>query len=908
MNGELDTCHCCEGLTSQTPAAVTNRPGISAIAYRVGTHSQFKQSMLAALSDVTRPALQNLKTRDDDDFSISLLDAAATIADVLTFYQERIANESYLRTATERRSLLELARLIGYELRPGVAASAFLAFTMDETPGAPSKTTVDIGTKVQSVPGPNEKPQTFETSADITAYAAWNAITPLLSKTQNLVNGVGELYLTGTDTGLKVGDVVMVTSTVYNGAAHVLKIEVDYTKKLTHATFDNAIPSLGGVPGAIGIMVWGDQKIPFNSTTILQEILLKTWKDSDLRAFLETNEWDPETLMDYVSQYHANNPSTVGYAYALRTRIGIFGNNAPKYETLPASQRFGEWVEKKDQSWEFEDPPYGSSWEGRDITTDSKGGNKDDSGFYLDRSVPAAQPGGYVVLENSTGLSVYPITGVAETSLSDYGMSAKITKLSVSVSPDTPVLNKFSVRGTTAYVQSEPLALAELPLTTQLVQGATDLDLNGFFLGLTVGQPVILTGERDDADSLTQSEVLFIKEINHNCGLTNLTFETGLTHPYKRDTVTINANVAPSTHGETVSEILGSGDASHSYQRFTLKQSPLTYVSAATASGARSTLETKTEAGQIQYGVRVNDLLWHEAPTLFGRGPQERVYVTRTGDDGKTTIEFGDGGTGARLPSGQDNMRGTYRKGIGTDGLVKAGQLTSLLTRPLGIKSVVNPEDATGAQDRESLADARTNAPLTVLTLDRTVSLQDYEDFSRAFAGVAKALATWIWDGQTRRVFITVAGPDGAEIKPDSDTYMNLLSALQQAGDPFVSLRVKSYQPTHFRFAGKVKANPDYETDVVLAGVEHALRQQFSFEVRAFGQPVFLSEVIATVQAAPGVLAVDVNKLYPADAAVATLKTPLPAALPETLADGSLAAADLLTLDPAPLDELGVMS
>ena len=45
--------------------------------------------------------------------------------DVLTFYQERIANEGYLRTATERRSMLELARAIGYELSPGVAASTY---------------------------------------------------------------------------------------------------------------------------------------------------------------------------------------------------------------------------------------------------------------------------------------------------------------------------------------------------------------------------------------------------------------------------------------------------------------------------------------------------------------------------------------------------------------------------------------------------------------------------------------------------------------------------------------------------------------------------------------------------------------------------------------------------------------
>ncbi len=65
------------------------------------------------------PELAALKTREPGDPSMALLDAWATVGDVLTFYQERIANEGYLRTAIERRSVLELARLIGYALRPG---------------------------------------------------------------------------------------------------------------------------------------------------------------------------------------------------------------------------------------------------------------------------------------------------------------------------------------------------------------------------------------------------------------------------------------------------------------------------------------------------------------------------------------------------------------------------------------------------------------------------------------------------------------------------------------------------------------------------------------------------------------------------------------------------------------------
>ena len=48
-----------------------------------------------------------------------------------------------------------------------------------------------------------------------------------------------------------------------------------------------------------------------------------------------------------------------------------------------------------------------------------------------------------------------------------------------------------------------------------------------------------------------------------------------------------------------------------------------------------------------------------------------------------------------------------------------------------------------------------------MLTLGRIVSLEDYEDFARAFAGIEKALATWMWSGEKRGVFVTVAGAKG---------------------------------------------------------------------------------------------------------------------------------------------------
>ena len=111
-------CGCCAGTSVETPQPAVNRPGLSSIAYRVGSWATFRESMLARLSSSDYPALAALKTRDNDDFTIAFLDATSMMLDILTFYQERLANESYLRTATELRSLTELSRLIGYQPAP----------------------------------------------------------------------------------------------------------------------------------------------------------------------------------------------------------------------------------------------------------------------------------------------------------------------------------------------------------------------------------------------------------------------------------------------------------------------------------------------------------------------------------------------------------------------------------------------------------------------------------------------------------------------------------------------------------------------------------------------------------------------------------------------------------------------
>ncbi len=79
------------------------------------------------------------------------------------------------------------------------------------------------------------------------------------------------------------------------------------------------------------------------------------------------------------------------------------------------------------------------------------------------------------------------------------------------------------------------------------------------------------------------------------------------------------------------------------------------------------------------------------------------------------------------------------------------------------------------------------------------------------------------------------------------------------------------------------------------------MRAEFSFAERGFGQPVVLSEVIALLQSIAGVVAVNLKKLY-RTGNVAKLNVRLEAELPNGGDPNSLGAAELLTLDPAPIN------
>ena len=227
-----------------------------------------------------------------------------------------------------------------------------------------------------------------------------------------------------------------------------------------------------------------------------------------------------------------------------------------------------------------------------------------------------------------------------------------------------------------------------------------------------------------------------------------------------------------------------------------------------------------------------------------------------------------------------------------------------MLSAPLGVREVTNPVAASGGEDPETRDEARDNAPTTVRTLDRIVSLTDFEDFARNYGGIEKARADWIWDGTRRLVFVTVAGADGDEVS--AKLLGDLRDSMDEFRDPFQPMGLGNYRSLFFTLQADFETRPDYLAGDVLARVEEELRKRFSFAARRFAQGVHPSEIVAAMHEVEGVIGVDLNQLelVPASGSSPVARIDAAAAEPGTHADGNdvILGAQLLVLTPEPLD------
>ncbi len=896
-----DSCGCCAGTELRTVGSVENRPGLPAVAYRAGDHGRFKASMLTNLGNSAFAPFGRLGTRADDDFTVALVDGFAAVCDVLTFYQERLANEAFLGTATEQASVLELARLIGYRPHPGAAAETDLVLTMDDPPGAEpgvAALTVPAGTRVQSQPGPDETPQIFETLADLEARVAWNAFSARRGRRLTPAFGATSTWLQGIATGLQSGDIILVVGRQRSDSG-ASDFDTDSTR-------------------------WDLRRLTSVTPCATLDRTRIDWADPIDSVTLSTEEPPPDHRI-----------------FHLRDRASLFGHNAPSPKVFSLEQLknfFGSSTTTAPDDWTFD----------IDVTNQRIVLDAIHKGFLRD---------GWVALTWPTSTRVFRVTAVSDDGQSRYALSGRATRLTL----DTEVgltSAESNYRRVSVYGNSVELAFAETPIEDWVAGSEVELDgladlppdrllmvtgrratvaltlrelvlspersiRRGGILTLLAapsvrpdefydwtlrdsdGAEFTVAADRDafgpvpapiGAESIAERVVLDRVEAADPAH-SRLVLKSALGAAYDRTSFRIHGNVAPASHGESVTEILGAGNPGRPFQRFLLKQNPVTQRLASTETGVRSTLS-----------VRIDGVEWSELPDLYARDPRGRVFTTRETDKAETIIQFGDGHSGARPPAGRDNIVAEYRRGLGAAGNVRPGQLSLLLDRPLGLKEATNPLAATGGDDAETLADARHNAPIHTLTLGRVVSITDYRDFAVGYPGIARADARWIWDGRARRIVVSVAGRGGTALDPTGPILPKLLSALRDLGDPLALVDIVSYQPTRFRLGLKVAVAAGHAAGIVLLALDAALRTAFAFEARDFARPVSLSGIAAVVHRVPGVAAVDIDLLRRESGPQSSLAAhPLLAARGARLADGAFLPAEILTLAPGPLDKLEVM-
>lgn len=1024
---KADTCGCCE-LPPQTPLTSSNRPGLSAIVFRVGTYSSFRLSMLQRIANTQ--ALSALQTRTDDDYAITLLDMWATVADVLTFYQERIANEGYLRTALQRDSVLRMARMLDYHLRPGIAATTFLAFSLDK--GATVQ--IPVGLRVQSVPGQNEQPQIYETLESILADANLNSsrILPApeafnpVSKgstsgllapgpeglesaaaikpgTRLLLFNPGLEELVVRKVRVEEGRVLLVWSGAiqnsnwtftsnmrafnrtfrifgYNAPQHYLEVSepspgnLVWTRKIfTDADYGFTPPEPNvleldakyeGIAAGSQLLI--SQSDPVSNHLVTVKAVTQGQATFGVPGFVTPAMQDTVTRVKLSSLppiidrretviYEITSPPIRfwGYRYPQKlsgvtvylpvrrinsnvVEIGqAIENNAFKrgVQLSLDSLQVGREVIVRDA---INEPTVATvtaveavGLDVRVTTTSDDLSTALELGLTLDQSVrlsglrsgrlPAAlSPLTSTRRELTITIGDLP-PRIIKLSAAPSVISAAATLLQTSLQTSLPLTPEFAecrvVPGGDALLlfpgstglpiafgptPDDPTTAGELkllppdairidallsaslspfPLITNPLRefmvtfgpvGPRKVALSfspGSLIGALINlQAVLRNADQAPAFALASvfqvgSRLLIVPGTGDSSIQDYLALTLQAETPIQLDpsTAVLFGNVAIASHGEKVTdEVLGDGDASRAFQKFELQKSPLTYTPTSGPGGTDSSLD-----------VFVNDVLWTEVPSLFGQGPRDQVYTARLADDGIVTVGFGDGQSGARLPSGRGNVVADYRQGTGLAGRVVSGLLRNPLDLPVGLKSVTNHFDATGGADPESLEDARENAPTTVRTFGRAVSLRDFEDLARASGEVAKALATWVWNREARAVHLTIAAQAGQLFSPTD--LARIHSSLSTQRDPNHALFLDNYSKVSVVLTATVRVEPSYVASKVGAAARDALLAALSFDSLRFGQPVSVSDVYAVLQQVVGVTSVDVDQFQFKDQSAAHL-------------------------------------
>ena len=329
--------------------------------------------------------------------------------------------------------------------------------------------------------------------------------------------------------------------------------------------------------------------------------------------------------------------------------------------------------------------------------------------------------------------------------------------------------------------------------------------------------------------------------------------------------------MASATHGESQTEILGSGTSHQPRQSFSCSKSSISQLPALSESGYEPELI-----------IQVNDVKWRHGKNLPEISPAGEEFLVDVDSEQETRILFGDGINGSRLPSGIGNVKSKYRVGLGLVGNLDRDRISQIVSPPLGIEKAVNPVVATGGVAPESPSQGKQNLPIKSACLNRIVSVRDYEFFARNFAGIAKASATKTEFNGKEFTHITIAGTDDAPILEESLIFKNVVRSIEKFGggvywglgeivpamffraekkdvEGQVGFHVAMRRRVLLQISATIKIDDQAKSETVIESVRERLLGQYSFENSGFGKDVFRSDIASTIQTVANVLHVEIK-------------------------------------------------
>ena len=828
------------------PLPVFNRPALQQINYRIGTYSRMREHMLNQLNrDLT---LQNWTHRGADDPGIALLEGNALVGDILTFYQNLYANEAFLRTADWHESVAELVQLTGYRLAPGVGGDATFALKIK----GDNAVTVPAGFGFKAQLLDRDQQDEFESTTAITAYphlSEFNLYTPSAAM-QNISKDETQLELHAVENEQSLSALQAVE---FNKGDRVLLVpnsEMFDTSGVSYVTQDKP-----------EILIVSAVEAVVNRIIITFEGALRIDRSSSIRAFKIDRSFRHfgYNASSQFPVYEINGSGNITDVTLDDTNFkrNIYGN------FFDSGEYSGLRKEQMPLDQEVDDLALGTRLICQGIT-EFGDINPGDPPNWMDQH--------YIVVKTIEEISV--------DSLRWANIEAAVTVVTVDkkLMTNLSVLDeKTDIRQTLFHEAVSP-ELSLRALSTFPGGDFSDGKLEFF-------------GKYAETKALAERNLLLVDnkaEIVQAVKTTSklVDFETQLVDRDQQDQwlwtvtldqlprfsresfdqvkrpITVYGNPIDADQGKTEDQVvLGNGDSRQTFQTFAIPKTPLTYLLD----------ESQTPAQVPELDVYVDDILWRRVDTFFNSSANDQVYVVREDNEGNSLVQFGDGVTGVRLPSGKNNVVALYRTGIAASGLLEHDKKPGASGKLTQLEKVYLPAEVVGGGEAETTDTAREVAPARMQSLGRLVGLADFEAEALALAGVLKVRADWAAPYGTpliRIVVLTETATAAAvtKVQDTLNTYNRCRGParfpilVEQGVLQFLYLKLRVGYAASYRQA-------NIETDVKLAlgqvGEEDSGIDTetgfFSLPLRYFGQGAHRSQILAAVQAVNGVTWVEID-------------------------------------------------